>query len=317
MLYLHLGFNKTGTSSVQSFLRTNAEALAQRGVLYPTAGLEHRLGHHHIADALLAKKALPEFADIRAAAERGTVVISSERLSQCEPAEVRAALGPAQILCYRRDFMADPLSRYAQHTKHGSTCGSFDEEFARKAVVFLPARALAPWIAEFGSVRLRSLSPCCLTGGDLAEDFCSAIGLDLIEGLERTTARNLSPGWMPLEALRAFSSGLIQAGAEPELVGRFVGGPLRRGAEKAAVQHALNERGLYLSAEQIERQLERDDHDRAQLAGSGADVVTVAAAPPPARDFMPDAPHIPPEHLRLLLAAMLRKVRPAERRRAA
>lgn len=54
-LVLHVGMRKTGTSSIQFFLRDNREALAARGVLYPRTpggGRHHRLG--------LSVKTVPE-----------------------------------------------------------------------------------------------------------------------------------------------------------------------------------------------------------------------------------------------------------------
>lgn len=301
MLHLHIGFHKAGSSTVQAFLRDNAPALAARGVVYPTAGLERRAGHHHLADAILAGRDLPEIAAIRAAAERGVVVLSSERFSQCGPAAVRAALGPARVICYRRDLISDPVSRYAQTTKRGRVAGSFDVQLSSGALSFSPASAVAAWMAAFGAVRLRSLAPDCLEGGELAADICAALGVDGA-GLDRPGDRNLSPGWMPVEVLRAVSHGLGAAGADPATVADFVGRRLRKAVEAAAIELGLNARGLYLSADQIAGLAEADAADRARLDDSGADVRTTAPSWPAPRAFLPEASHIPPADLARLLA---------------
>ena len=44
MLWIHIGLRKAGSSTLQSFLRTNQEALEPLGLRYPTLGL---LGNAH------------------------------------------------------------------------------------------------------------------------------------------------------------------------------------------------------------------------------------------------------------------------------
>src|ERR1044071_8432469 len=57
-LHLHIGCEKTGTTSIQRFLRANRELLAQTGVLYPRApGEENQMG--------LAVAAQSEFGPLR------------------------------------------------------------------------------------------------------------------------------------------------------------------------------------------------------------------------------------------------------------
>jgi hypothetical protein len=49
-LFIHIGTHKTGTKSIQNFLRTHASSLRQCGILVPTAGtLSPVSGHHNIA----------------------------------------------------------------------------------------------------------------------------------------------------------------------------------------------------------------------------------------------------------------------------
>ncbi|MEM6580780.1 MAG: hypothetical protein AAF699_05885 [Pseudomonadota bacterium] len=47
-LYLHVGFHKTGSTSIQTYLFRNRKVLGRSGLLYPTTGLEHS-AHHRIA----------------------------------------------------------------------------------------------------------------------------------------------------------------------------------------------------------------------------------------------------------------------------
>ena len=51
-IYLHIGFPKTGTTSIQTWLTEHAAALAAHGVLYPAIGRdgqEYQYGHHRLA----------------------------------------------------------------------------------------------------------------------------------------------------------------------------------------------------------------------------------------------------------------------------
>lgn len=49
-LFVHIGTHKTGTTSIQNFLRTHASSLRDCGILVPTAGtLSPVSGHHNIA----------------------------------------------------------------------------------------------------------------------------------------------------------------------------------------------------------------------------------------------------------------------------
>jgi hypothetical protein len=49
-LFIHIGTHKTGTKSIQNFLRTHASSLRKCGILVPTAGtLSPVSGHHNIA----------------------------------------------------------------------------------------------------------------------------------------------------------------------------------------------------------------------------------------------------------------------------
>jgi hypothetical protein len=48
-LYIHIGTHKTGTTSIQAFLRKQADILGAAGIYVPTAGvLDEQSGHHNI-----------------------------------------------------------------------------------------------------------------------------------------------------------------------------------------------------------------------------------------------------------------------------
>jgi hypothetical protein len=57
IMYIHAGLPKTGTTSIQQFLKSNREALKNFGVLYPATGV-HGTGHVKFAISFLSEKYL-------------------------------------------------------------------------------------------------------------------------------------------------------------------------------------------------------------------------------------------------------------------
>ena len=87
-VYLHIGYPKTGTSSIQVFLRDNAPALQNFGYYVPLIGQGRVGGHHALVRTLVGlpvspRQAVSEAAILSelAAAKDRAVLISSEMLS--------------------------------------------------------------------------------------------------------------------------------------------------------------------------------------------------------------------------------------------
>src|SRR3569623_860801 len=107
MIILHIGLHKAGSTTDQTYLRDNAEALARAGVLYPAIGrVERSIAHHRLAADLRAGAAAPEeWAQIVKLARENPdkkVVIASEGFQSADPAAVRAVLleEPVKVFCY-------------------------------------------------------------------------------------------------------------------------------------------------------------------------------------------------------------------------
>jgi hypothetical protein len=300
VLILHIGFHKAGSTTLQTALAKSAAAMADAGVVYPAAGRGRQVAHHAIATAIQTGAALPEIADVAALAAQRTVVLSSERFSLCDPAQVRARLGPARIVCYRRDMLSGAVSRYRQVTRRGTNRLCFDDLLPTGRIHFFSAPVLAAWAEVFGPdcVRVRSLDSGCLDGGDLLTDFAGAMGAVLTP----TSAQNVSPGWRALECIRAFAVG----SRDPVFIRRRV----RPAMEAAAAACGLVEQGLYLSAEQISRLGEEEEEDREGLLALGLDGRLAPAAPIRPRDFMPAPEAIEPDRFALLLEETRRRMGP-------
>lgn len=129
---LHIGMHKTGTTTIQSALRSHRMALARLGILYPRLGAVDV--HHGLARAWV--RILSEDYDLAGGPEaawerlaehyagsRRLVVLSSEEFSRLggvapvDPAGLRAraaAIGRVEVLCVLRGQIAFAQSVYAQ-----------------------------------------------------------------------------------------------------------------------------------------------------------------------------------------------------------
>lgn len=225
---LHIGTEKTGTSTIQRFLTKNRKALARDGVIYPSVTGENggtqwgfvacvqdspwktdvglSLGIYSASDQEkyreeLRVKLQREFA---ASPKADTLIISSEhlqsRLATTEAiTRLKDFLDPwvdkFEIVFYlrRQDRMA--VSFYSTKIKSGNA----------KPILF-PAAMNGPipyyfdyerlynnWHAVFGAaaMRVRIFSPLEWVQGDLVQDFCLVCGL-LADGKRMPVAENES-----------------------------------------------------------------------------------------------------------------------------
>jgi hypothetical protein len=80
-LYVHIGTHKTGSTSIQSFLRQHSDQFANDGILIPEAGtLDNTSGHHNIVYDLIGDDLLQK--------DRGNLrtLIEELRMSTCDSA---------------------------------------------------------------------------------------------------------------------------------------------------------------------------------------------------------------------------------------
>ena len=343
MLHLHIGFHKAGSTTLQTFLRDNAAALAAAGVDYPEIGRSaDDIAHHALAKGLKPRRdAAPQLeswwreAGARAKGGRN-LVISSEGLEPADPAPLRDWLAgtPVKVIAYVRDLPSRLVSIYAQSTKRGSSALDFDAFVEREMRLDRTPSApkLKAWGEVFGpaNIRVRSLDRDCLVGGELIADFLDAIGLGSDArgrlGLVDGAAQNVSPGWKTLEVLRALNADADwrEDEASPAVEDpRSPAGSLMRAAQAAQARLGLNDRGLYLTEAQIADAVRVNNADNAAVEALGVDAKLAPASADvlTPRTFMPELSRIPPEELtafyREMVSAMARQVmlRPGRARR--
>lgn len=211
---VHIGTEKTGTTTIQRFLADNRRHLARDGVLYPVAGgregsqwgyaacaldqpwttdLGREFGIDDAAGLAAFRTALQSALDDEAAAHPAcdTLLISSEHLhSRVTTPEaigrLKAFLEPyaqdfAVVLYVRRqDRMA--VSRFSTALKVGF---NNPRVFPRPRQTSLPyyfdfERIYHHWESVFGqpAMRVRIFEQNRFEGGELLMDFCAACGLD-------------------------------------------------------------------------------------------------------------------------------------------
>lgn len=204
-IYLHIGMQKTGTTSLQRTMADKRQELQSHGILYPsgTAGVaaEDHDAHHYLAHAIRGRRQqhspnIPfellskhvEALHEAAATFAGDMVISSEDFSLFGKKEIQSlrTYFPAdtKIVIYlrRQDFWADAL--YGQMMKVGRQVTV--EAFLKTHQHLLNYCALVEkWETAFGLENIIVRSYEGAVSENSFGDFCTAIG--------RASAARVSP----------------------------------------------------------------------------------------------------------------------------
>jgi hypothetical protein len=223
---LHIGTEKTGTTTIQAFLAANRRALLARGLAFTSSmGAENDrdLATYAIRDeefnedALIAldirdreakrqlrtsieQRLAAELAALRDIADR--VIFSSEHLQSRlkSPAEIatlhqllrRQGLNVTRVIVYLRDPAQIIWSMYSTALRNGSTAPPpVAPTNAHWRNIADHRKTLSIWGQEFGRDALlpRIFEPSSFVGGTLLADFAHSIDLDLA-GLTIPAARN-------------------------------------------------------------------------------------------------------------------------------
>jgi hypothetical protein len=231
--WLHIGTEKTGSTSIQTFFARNRAALVSRGWLYPEGGggaAHNSLVAYGLDDArqdstrtILGIGDRITLSDFRrqlidsltaemARSGAAHLLLSSELLSTRlrRPSEIARVKALCDALAHRTSIIvyirnqADFLvSRYTNVIWEGGT-GAFD--FRGRTAIADYALLLDRWSDVFGSgnVVVRRFEPADFPEGDVLRDFTDAIGLD-IGGLVHPALANPSLDAESLAFLRAFN----------------------------------------------------------------------------------------------------------------
>ena len=209
-IVLHIGVNKTGTSSLQFACSENHEALSASGILYPKIGQGYS-AHHGVAFEIHRDEKKNKPGDRWGALDPGwldcleemaighdAVVLSSEAFhSLGNPARVAEVFSGHQVsvVMYLREHFGYVRSWYQQAVQGNVvTCALSDFQGVRKASL---CSVVDEWVAAFGekSVYPRVFDRSGLVGGDIVSDFFSIAPLppvDLSSFAKAEVRKNLS-----------------------------------------------------------------------------------------------------------------------------
>lgn len=234
--WIHIGTEKTGSTSIQEFLATNRAELRHQGILYPVApgksnhiGLtcfaldDHKVESNRTALGVIGETAVAKYrekllsdltAEVQAAKPRA-IVLSNEHLSGrvSGPSELQRLKGlcdriarQTTVIVYLRNQVDFLVSRYIEAVKGGSIA---DFPFPlTKALSRLMDYSvmLEPWRTFFGTANLdvRLFEPEEFTDNDLLMDFASIIGADKSK-LQKTSRHNEALDADSIAFLREFN----------------------------------------------------------------------------------------------------------------
>jgi len=233
-IWLHIGLVKTGTTTLQSFLAENSEALLEQGLDYPTPRIGGPPGTTHYNLALELRRH-PRFkpggATWQQIIDRAhenpdrSMVISAESFQHLashpemiEDLAKRLRGFETRVICYLRSPADLAESWYIQKCKTGHTRTSLELFLERTRDELRFTRLLDPW-EVFGRDRIvvRMFERAQMVNGDLIDDFLHVIGAKTRDsGLYREIERhNESPGCLSLALAEMVASSLTST-SEPQ-----------------------------------------------------------------------------------------------------
>lgn len=310
-IYLHIGTEKTGTTTIQAFLHANRDRLGARGVLYPqTAGARNHtllalyaaryprvadLGRQHrvLSEELRDAWAGPFAARLReeiAAFDGHSVMLSNEHcwsrlLFTDAIGRLRELLEPVarsfRVLVYFRPQDELLWSSYSTSVKSGAIrpfavpAGAMQRNFQYLAV-------LDDWSTIFGreAIHARVFDRDRLLPGVLEAEVCAFAGIDDVSGWRRVEQQNPSLDFKHMEFLRRLNKHV------PHMTERGLN-PLRANLVQILERDSSSSRAGVPYAE-LERFYQRFQASNAGLAeryfGLVGQPLFVRSAPPPISD---------------------------------
>jgi hypothetical protein len=233
-LILHIGTEKTGTTSIQEFLALNRSLLAAQGIHVPeflgatnqrwgpymaenldrVDGFSQELGLGESAEKRLAKKE-----EIRAQLveevslhPEATWLISSEHFQSRlttpqEVARLAAILQPLfaeiRIVIYLRHPLETAISYWGMRVRGGAPLATLGEPGSFGHHICDHRGILERWLAEFApsSFCVRLFERQSFVAGDLIRDFCTAAGIHWHPGLQMPPRLNETLSYQAIRLL--------------------------------------------------------------------------------------------------------------------
>lgn len=254
-VFLHIGLEKTGTTTIQRTFVRNKEYFESIGFRYPVFnGEENHVALYNYSKAENVIDELRIYAGLKTADDvtefrksfrkdmvsrlgnyEGTVVFSNEHLSSRlsgPDALVRLKdllsliTDDVTVVLYLRNVEDFVVSTYSTAVKCGETksIGDFCQDLSLFRYQF--DKVITNWSAIFGAENLviREFSRSALVNGDIFDDFASVIGMEYDKSRLNLKSENESLTHLQAEFLRRFNmrEPLIKDGAYNKARGNIV-----------------------------------------------------------------------------------------------
>ena len=236
-LYIHIGTEKTGTTTIQETLFKNRGLIKKQGVLYPES-----LNHSNHVSFCLAFMDFNERSELYsvmgcepniAAAERfsketlrnleeeilrsgcDAVVISNEHLhsritSREEISRIKdwaqKIFDDVEIVCYLRNQADLAISYYSTLIKSGNAPENIFPEFQSIPHYYDYKNLLDSWCSVFGGISVRVFSRELLVNGSVVDDVFSILGIsECLKFVQHPPDANVSLDYCSLEILKGIN----------------------------------------------------------------------------------------------------------------
>lgn len=231
-LFLHIGPDKTGTTTIQKFLEENRETLAERGYLVPKCpGLKrhYKLYLYGFDDDKMVKEPswknrasspeafrrefLQQFTEEVRGSGLDRVVLSDEGLYRLSEEEIgrlqilfEGLFDRVHVVLYLRRQDDHVISRYQQVIKTGPSTQTFSEYLEGPHPYYFYGEIMERWAKRFNreNMRPRIFHRDRMVGGDLIEDFLACIGVEDREGFTPVQSQNVGLDAACTEFLRLY-----------------------------------------------------------------------------------------------------------------